>query len=195
MNKKVLGIVVAVSLIILIVLIVMVSLFLKSPKKEVIKKLDGGDISLTYTDDTNGLSISDLKPISDATGMKLDRADMFFDFSVSTDLMEANTMEYEISVKKDNNYSTVLDDNIRVYLEEQKGANYVNVFGPKTYNELEKKSSLGTKKGYMPVYKVKKTKSDIDNYRLRVWLYDKATVPAGAKQNVTMKVYVNGKAS
>ena len=74
MNKKVLGIVVAVSLIILIVLIVMVSLFLKSPKKEVIKKLDGGDISLTYTDDTNGLSISDLKPISDATNTDI-RAD------------------------------------------------------------------------------------------------------------------------
>ena len=112
----------------------MVSLFLKSPKKEVIKKLDGGDISLTYTDETNGISINDLKPISDAAGMKLDSADMFFDFSVSTDLMEANTMEYEISIKKDNNYSTVLDDNIRVYLEEQKGVNYVNVFGPKTYN-------------------------------------------------------------
>ena len=79
--------------------------------------------------------------------------------------------------------------------KEQKGTNYINVFGPKTYTELEKKSKLGTKKGYMPILKVKKTKSDIDNYRLRVWLYDKATIPTGAKQNVTMKVYVNGKAS
>lgn len=195
MNKKVFGIVAIVSIVILIVLIVMVSLFYKSPKKEIVKKVDGGDISLTYTDDINGLSVTDLKPISDAAGIKLDSADMFFDFSVATDLMEANNMEYEISIKKDSNYSTVVDDNIRVYLEEQKGTNYVKVFGPETYKELKEKNSFGTKAGYMPIAKVKKKSSEVDNYRLRVWLYDKASILEGAKQNITMKVYVNGKAS
>lgn len=195
MNKKVFGSVFLISIVILIVLIIMVSIFLNSPKKEKIKKIDGGDISLTYTDDINGLSIVDLKPISDAVGMKLDRADMFFDFSVSTDLIEANSLDYEISIKKDKDYSTTLDDNIRVYLEEQTGNSYKQVFGPKTYEEITKKSKIGTKSGYMPILKVKKTSSGIDSYRLRVWLSDKANIVEGAKQNITMKVYVTGKAN
>ena len=193
MNRKVWLYVGVISTITFFVLLICVSIFLNSPKEEKIKKLDGGDISLTYTDDINGLSMTNLRLISDAVGMKLDSADMFFDFSVATDLTEANEIDYEISIKKDTNYSTTIDENIRAYLEKQKGTNFVKVFGPETYEPLVKSNGL-TKKGYMPVYKEKVTTSGIDNYRLRVWVSDKAKIPKGAKQNITMKVYVNGKA-
>jgi len=193
MDKKAWLYIGGISAVIFLILIICISIFLNSPKEVKVKNLDGGDISLTYTDDINGLSLSNLKLVSDAVGMKLDSADMFFDFSVATNLTEANELEYEIAIKKDTNYSTTVDENIRVYLEKQKANGYVKVFGPETYDPLTKSNGL-TKKEYMPIYREKKTTGGIDNYRLRVWVSDKAKIPTGAKQNITMKVYINGKA-
>lgn len=195
MNKKVLNWCLCISFIIILILVILVVLFLKSPKEVVTKKLDGGNISLTYTDDFNGITVKKCVPLNDNRGMKLDSADLFFDFSVTSELKDADKIEYEISLKKEKTLSTTLDENIRVYLEEEKNNKYVGVFGPETYVEGNSKTELGTDAEYMPVLKVKKTTNSTDKYRLRVWLYDKAVFDKKAVQNITMKVYVNGKAS
>ncbi|MBQ6477243.1 MAG: hypothetical protein IJI43_02270 [Bacilli bacterium] len=195
MNKKVLNWCLCISFIIILILVILVVLFLKSPKEVVTKKLDGGNISLTYTDDFNGLTVKKCVPLNDNRGKTLDSADLFFDFSITSELKDANKIDYEISVKKDTTLSTTLDENIRVYLEEEKDDKYVPVFGPETYLEGTEKTKLGTDVGYMPILKVKKTANSTDKYRLRVWLYDKAVFDKKAIQTITMKVYVNGKAS
>ncbi len=195
MNKKVLNWCLCISFVIILVLVILVYSFYKTPKEVVTKKLNGGNISLTYTDDFNGLTIRKCVPLNDNRGMKLDSADMFFDFSVTTELDDADSIDYEISVQKDSSLSTTLDENIRVYLETVKNERYVNVFGPETYDPSTEKSKLGTDVGYMPIYQVNKTNNSTDKYRLRVWLYDKAVFDKRAVQNITMKVYVTGKAN
>lgn len=194
MDKKVFNWCLCISLIVILILVICVFMFLKSPKEVVTKKLDGGNISLTYTDEFNGITVRKCVPLSDARGIKLDSADLFFDFSVTSELKAADGLEYEISVKKDTALSTSLDENIKVYLEQEKDNGYVGVFGPEIYTEATSKSKLGTDVGYMPIYKVKKTSNSTDKYRLRVWLHDKAVFDKKAIQNITMKVYVNGKA-
>ncbi len=195
MNKKVLNLCLCISFVVILVLVISVYSFYKTPKEVVTKKLNGGNISLTYTDEFNGLTIRKCVPLNDNRGMKLDSADMFFDFSVTTELDDAESIDYEISVQKDSSLSTTLDENIRVYLETVKNERYVGVFGPEIYEPSTEKSKLGTDVGYMPVYKVNKTNNSTDKYRLRVWLYDKAVFDKRAVQNITMKVYVTGKAN
>ena len=195
MNKKVLNLCLCISFVVILVLVISVYSFYKTPKEVVTKKLNGGNISLTYTDEFNGLTIRKCVPLNDNRGMKLDSADMFFDFSVTTELDDAESIDYEISVQKDSSLSTTLDENIRVYLETVKNERYVGVFGPETYEHSTEKSKLGTDVGYMPVYKVNKTNNSTDKYRLRVWLYDKSVFDKRAVQNITMKVYVTGKAN
>lgn len=195
MNKKVLNWCLCISFIVILILVIMVVMFFKSPKEVVTKKLDGGNISLTYTDDFNGITVKKCVPLNDNRGKTLDSADLFFDFSITSELKDADKIDYEISLKKDSSLSTSLDENIRVYLEEEKDGRYVSVFGPETYVESTSKTKLGTDIGYMPVLKVRKTSNSTDKYRLRVWLYDKAVFDKKAVQNITMKVYVNGKAS
>ena len=184
-----------ISLILFVVLMTVVISFFKTPKEVKLEKLDGGSITLTYTDTFNGIQLLKVEPVNDSVGMKFDSADKFFDFSVNTTMKESNKINYEISIKKDSNESTTLDENIRIYLEKENNSKYVSVFGPETYTPLTKKTNIGTKSGYMVIYSGEKMKSGTDNFRLRVWLYDKAQFDKTAAQNITMNVSVSAKAS
>ena len=195
MNKRALYYSITISLIIGIVLILLVSVYFTSDKKIIYQKLEGGTVTLSYMDEFNGITISNASTTSDTIGMKLDGADQYFDFSIISKINEASKIDYEISVVKDTNKSTTIDDYIRVYLEKLVDGSYSSVFGPITYEPLAKDSSLGSKAGSMVLYKERKTKSGTDNYRLRVWLADNANIKKGARQNITLLVYVNGKAS
>ena len=97
--------------------------------------------------------------------------------------------------KKDSGNSTTIDENIKVYLEEEVNDKYTTVFGPSIYLESQEKTKLGTPKGNMVLYKVAKKANSTDKYRLRVWLSDTAVFDKKAVQNISVKVFVNGKAS
>lgn len=195
MNKRALYYSITISLIIGIVLILLVSVYFTSEKRVIYQKLEGGTVTLSYMDEINGISIDNASITSDAIGMTLDGADQYFDFSIISKLNEASKIDYEVSVIKDINKSTTIDDYVRVYLEKLIDGSYSSVFGPNTYEPITKESSLGSKAGSMILYKERKTKSGTDNYRLRVWLSDSANIKKGSRQNITLLVYVNGKAS
>ena len=195
MNKRAVYYSVTISLIIGIALILLVSVYFTSDKKVIYQKLEGGTVTLSYMDEFNGITIANASTTSDVIGMKLDGADQYFDFSVITKINEASKIDYEISVVKDINKSTTIDDYVRVYLEKLVDGSYSSVFGPNTFEPITKDSSLGSKMGSMILYKERKTKSGTDNYRLRVWLSDSANIKKGSRQNITILVYVNGKAS
>jgi len=195
MNKRALYYSITISLIIGIVLILLVSIYFTSDKKVIYQNLEGGRVTLSYMDEFNGITISNASTTSDSKGMKLDGADQYFDFSIITKINEASKIDYEISVVKDVNKSTTIDDYVRVYLEKLIDGSYSSVFGPVTYEPLTRKSSLGSKSGSMVLYKERRTMSGTDNYRLRVWLSDEAKIKAGSRQDITLLVYVNGKAT
>ena len=195
MNKRVFNWCLVISFLVILFIITIVYFYFKGPKEVVWTKKDGGNISLTYTDEFNGLTIKNCVPLKDNVGMTLNRADMFFDFSITTEVIEADKMDYEISIKKDSGNSTTVDENIKVYLEEEVNDKYSSVFGPSTYTESTEKTKLGTPKGNMVLYKVTKKANSTDKYRLRVWLSDTAVFDKKAVQNISVKVFVNGKAS
>ncbi len=195
MNKRVFNWSLCASILVILILLIALLIFYNSPKEVVTKKLDGGSINLTYTDEFNGITVNKCVPLNDNRGKIMDSADLFFDFSVTSELLDADVINYEISLKKDTALSTTLDENIRVYLEKEKDGKYITAFGPETYEESNSKTKLGTDVGYMPILKVKKTSNSTDKYRLRVWLSDRAIVDKKALQKITMKVYVTGKAS
>ena len=133
-----------ISIVLFIVLISVVISFYNTSKKVKLEKMDGGSITLTYTDSFSGIQLLKVEPVNDSVGMKFDSADKFFDFSVNTSMEQANKINYEISIKKDSKESTTLDENIRIYLEKENNSKYVSVFGPETYTPLTKKTNIGT---------------------------------------------------
>lgn len=193
-SKNVIWGLVGISFLMVVILILAFVIFFNSPKEIKQETVDAGNVSMTYTDDINGLSITNAVPTTDQNGMIQSSADQYFDFTVNVDITEANAVDYEIAVIKDTKTSTAMDENIKVYLEQQKSGSYVKVDSPKTLKFSTKKSKLGSPKNSMVIATVTKKKSTVDNYRLRMWLSDQTVLTEGAVQNYTIKVLVNGKA-
>ena len=160
--------------------------------KVVVKDKLGGDVYLKYVGNTNGLTLLNASPMSDQLGALQDGDNKYFDFSVEVDLDEADFVEYEIAIVKDKSFSNIPDNEVKFYLEEENSGSFSKVFGPSEFKPLEKKTELGTDKGDMVLYTVKKADSGTINYRLRMWMSETSTMPVG---NYSVEVSINGKAN
>lgn len=157
------------------------------------EELSGGEVSLTYTDEENIFSITQAVPMSDEAGKLQDGADKYFDFTVSTDINNANNIEYSIILLKDETMSTTLNENIRIYLERQSSGAYEEAFGPGVFvSNIRDEEYHGDA---MTILKVKNKKTTKDNYRLRMWVADGAAITPEEIQNYSVKIIVKGKAS
>ena len=152
----------------------------------------GGDVYLKYVGNTNGLTLLNASPMSDQLGALQDGDNKYFDFSVEVDLDEADFVEYEIAIVKDKSFSNIPDNEVKFYLEEENSGSFSKVFGPSEFKPLEEKTELGTDKGDMVLYTVKKADSGTINYRLRMWMAETSTMPVG---NYSVEVSINGKAN
>ena len=175
---------------ILITLIVIGFVVFNNRTEKVIEEEENGaSIVLNYTSNVSGLQIKNATPQADGEGIKTMKEGEIFDFSVDVLLDNAASVEYEISAIKDLTNSTISNDDIRIYLEKEKSGTYTKVFGPDKFTPLKKKSDLGSQKGSMVLLDVKKTNSNSDNYRLRMWLSEKAQVSNGT---YAVDIEVNG---
>lgn len=156
------------------------------------ENLSGGDISLTYSDEENLFVIENAVPTSDIVGTKYDSAELFFDFTVKTELEDANSISYDVILVKDDISSTALNENIKVYLEKQNNGTYVKVIDPMVFKPNLNDVELGN--DIMKVYTYTKNKSGNDNYRLRIWVSDTAVFDASDVQNFGVKVALRGTA-
>lgn len=193
-SKGVLFGIIGVSVLLVVILVLAFVIFFTSPKEVKEEVINAGDVSMTYTDDFNGLSITNTVPVADDVGKTLEGADQYFDFTISTNVLSSATVEYEIALVKNKAISTISDNDIRIYLEKQSSGSYVNVFGPENFAGIDKKSKIGSPKGSMIVSKVTNEENITENYRLRMWLSDKSQVSTDVIQNYTVEVIVNGRA-
>lgn len=189
-SKKI--VIICIVIVLLVVSIVVGTFVINNarPVDVIEETLDGGEISLTYTDDENLFVIENAIPTSDMVGTTLDSAELFFDFTVRTVLEEANYVEYEVLLVKDEAISTAANQNIKVYLEKEKSGAYSKVIEPMVFETNIENKEFGT--SVMSVYKQKKTTNGNDNYRLRLWVSDTAVFSEGEVQNFGVKVAIKG---
>ena len=167
-------------------------LFYGEPKNIEYDEVSGGEISMTYTDDKNVFAITNGIKMSDAEGMIQDASDKFFDFSINTDISNANNLEYSIILVKDETLSTALDENVKIYLEKEVSGSYSEVTGPIVFSSNMKDSELGEA---MTIYKGTNKNNKTENFRLRMWISDTAEVISEQIQNYSVKIMVDGKAN
>ena len=148
---------------------------------------NGGNVVLNYTNNVSELRIDNMIPTTDSVGIQSLEDGSYYDFSVDVALDNATAIEYEITAIKDKKYSNISDDDIHIYLEQEKSGTFTKVFGPEPFTPLKSNSELGSKTGEMVLFKTEKTKSSVDNYRLRMWLSDKSVLTSGSF-SITIKV-------
>jgi len=193
-SNKFLIIVISLSVLFLGCIIAAFILFKNTPEKVINKTLDGGEVSLSYSDESNMFTINNFSPTSDITGKKLDSADKYFDFTVSTYFNEADEIEYEIYIKKFSTDNLINDGDIKFYLEKQKKGTYKSVFEPSVFNPLEEESVLGTDADSMVLYSEVEDKDTTDNYRLRMWASDTSKIDVTKVKEFSVEIGISAKA-
>lgn len=174
-NGKLYFILIALLLIVLLVIGISAVAVTVTKKGDKVNTITTGNISLDYAEDNNGITITNAMPTTDATGKTLSKNNEYFDFNVISTISGSANITYEISAVKSSN-STLDNNDVKLYLEKNQLGKYVEVMEPTKFKPLTSKSDIGSEKGTMILYKETVNKTTTDNYRLRMWLSDKAKV-------------------
>ena len=170
-NEKKLIIIIALLIFIITVIGVSVATVTYTKQSNNINTISTGNIYLNYTEDTNGISITDAYPLTDEVGKTLTNENQYFDFSVSATLSGDVVAKYEIAAIKESS-STLSNDEVKLYLEKKVNDKYEEVMAPQNYIPLTESTSLGTEVGSMLLDSASVSKSEVFQYRLRMWVAD-----------------------
>ncbi len=197
-SKKILISLLLITLLVVFVISFSFATFVKT-EGGINNTIQSGEISMNYIEKTNGISIENALPTSDKDGMAQLGENEYFDFIVNSKLVGDIKAIYEIAAIKDEN-STIPDNEVRLYLEQEKSGTYTKVMAPKNFIPSPKETKIGTPKGAMVLKRVvkkrgKKNKDKVvryaDNYRLKMWLDQNA--PIAEARTYTVKINVYGK--
>lgn len=195
-SKKIFILLLLVTLLVVFVISFSFAVFVKT-EEGVDNTIESGEISMNYLEKTNGISIENAMPTSDEVGVKQLGENEYFDFTVNSKLVGDVKIVYEIAAIKDVN-STIPDNEIRLYLEQEKSGTYTKVMEPKNFIAESKDTKIGTPKGAMVLKKVTKEREEddsdklvkyVDNYRLRMWLGENASISDVRTYAVKVNVY------
>ena len=174
-NGKLYFILLALLLVVLLAIGISAVAVTVTKKGDKVNTITTGNISLDYTEDTNGITITNAMPLTDAAGKKLSGTDQYFDFSVISTITGQANITYEISALKLAK-STLDDKDVKLYLERKESGVYKEVMKPTTFSPLASKSDIGSEEGTMILYKDIVKSSQTDHYRLRMWLDENAKI-------------------
>ena len=193
-SKQILLSVLGVAILIVAVVGISFAAFSFSKAGTTANTIKTGTITMSYTEPTNGINLTDALPITDTAGKALSGANNTFDFSVSATIAGTTTINYAITAVKGDG-CTVADDGVKVYLTDQENA---EILAPTKITELTTTAEDNAAGAPTGQYVLKTgtygtAGTTTDKYRLRMWVADDYTAPA-TSQKYILKVNVYGKA-
>ena len=190
-NKVNILIVLALLILIVVVIGIAVTSFFFTTKNQKHNTINSGNISLQYTEDTNGITITDAMPMTDATGKKLSGVGEYFDFSILSTISGNAKIDYEVSAEKVGD-CTLTNDEVRLYLGQEKDGIYESIMEPKAFTPISEKTSAGTPEGAMLLDSGSFTGNDDVHYRLRMWVAEDTEI-SELSRRFAVQVLVNAK--
>ena len=192
-SKQILVSILGVAILIVAVVGISFAAFSYSKTGTTTNTITTGTITMSYTEPTNGINLTDALPITDTVGKALTGTNNVFDFTVATTVKGTATISYAITAVKDS-ASNVADAGVKVYLTDQKDA---QILAPTKVSALTKTASNEASGAPTGQYILKTgtiTASTTTAYRLRMWVADDYAAPS-TSQKYILKVNVYGKAN
>ena len=171
-SKQILLSVLGVAILVVAVVGISFAAFSYSKTGEVKNTITTGTITMTYTEPTNGINLTDALPITDDAGKALKGDGKTFDFTVGATVAGTTTINYVITAVKDAT-SDLPDTGVKVYLTSTSGETETAVLGPKLVSQLDKTVAGNDAGAPADQYVLKTgtyTATGTDNYRLRMWV-------------------------
>ena len=196
-SKQVLLSVLGVAILIVAVVGVSFAAFTYSKTGEKVNTITTGTITMSYSEDTNGINLTDALPMTDNVGKALSEENQYFDFTVSADVTGTTTINYAITATKEAE-STIPDTGVKVYLTDMGTSDTpVDDYAtPKKVSELSKTASdvSGAPDDHYLLHSGTFSATTSNQYRLRMWVADDYSAPS-VSQTYKLRVNVYGTAA
>ena len=206
-SKQVLLSVLGVAILVVAVVGVSFAAFSYSRTGEEVNTITTGTITMNYTDDSNGINLTNAMPMSDGDGKKLTGENNVFDFTVSATISGSGTTNIDyaiIAAPEDGN--TLNDNDIKVWLTDTSDVGQGNTASnPVVLNTLPASSTTSATTGspdssddYVLKSGTFSGTGGSDSYRLRMWVdYNAPSMAGDVASQLTYQLRVNvyGKAA
>ena len=180
-------------IIILVILILGISFaaIFYSKTGEEVNKVTTGTMTMSYSENTNGINLDNAYPMSDDIGMALNDENQYFDFTVSATLGGNVIINYAITATKESD-STLPDSAIKVYLTDTDD-NERQVLAPTKISDLDitDNNVSSAPNGQYLLSSGNFSQTGSHNYRLRMWVADDYVVQEEI-MNYKLRVNVYG---
>ncbi len=194
-SKQVLLSVLGVAILVVAVVGVSFAAFSYSKTGEKVNTITTGTITMSYSETTNGINLTNALPMSDGVGMTLSQENQYFDFTVSATISGTTTINYAITATKEMPDSNIPDTGVKVYLTDMDGDADSQIKAPTLVSDLSKTSSdeSGAPDDQYLLHSDSFAATSSHDYRLRMWVAEDYAAPA-TSQTYKLRVNVYGRA-
>ena len=189
-SKQILLSVLGVAILVVAVVGVSFAAFSYSKTGEKVNTITTGTITMSYSETTNGINLTDALPMTDEVGKALKDENQYFDFTVKADITGDTTINYAITATKESD-STLPEDGVKLYLTNMDNTADTQILAPTKFNAIPKTGAgeaSGAPQDQAKLHTGTFTASATHAYRLRMWVADDYEVSGTSK---TFKVRVN----
>ena len=194
-SKQVLLSVLGVAILVVAVVGVSFAAFTYSKTGEKLNTITTGTITMSYSETTNGINLTNALPMTDVVGKALDEENQYFDFTVSATISGNTTINYAVTATKESD-STIPDTGVKVYLTDMDETADTQIVAPTLVSDLPKTSSdqSGAPDDQYKLTSNTFNASSSHAYRLRMWVDENYAAPS-TTQTYKLRVNVYGKAN
>ena len=195
-SKQVLLSVLGVAILVVAVVGVSFAAFSYSKTGEKVNTITTGTITMSYSEDTNGINLIDALPMTDEQGKALAGENNVFEFTVGATITGTTTINYAVTATKEAGSS--LDDTaVKVYLTDITSGGDTQVLAPTKVSALTKTGNSEASGAPSNQYKLTSgtfTNTTTRKYRLRMWVADDYS-SLGTSGTYKLRVNVYGAAA
>ena len=190
-SKQVLLSVLGVAILVVAVVGVSFAAFTYSKAGEKVNTITTGTITMSYSEDTNGINLKDALPMTDEQGKALAGENNVFEFTVSANITGTTTINYAVTATKEPD-STLDDTSVKVYLTDITSGGDAEVLAPTKVSGLGKTASdvSGAPNDQYKLTSGTFNTTASKKYRLRMWVADDySTLTTSGTYKLRVNVY------
>ncbi len=189
-KKKLLISILGIILLVIAVVGISYAAFNYSKEGEKINTITTGNIIMSYKEKNNGINIVEAEPMDDSDGKILNSEDAMFDFTITASIGPDTIINYAITASKEEG-TNLKDEYVKVYLTSVNDE--IEELAPTKISDLPLSDTVkqtGAPKGQRVLKQGTITKSEVTNYRLRMWISSEEEI-VREKEDQTYKLRVN----
>lgn len=156
---------------------------------EKVNRVTTGTMTMSYSENTNGINLTNAYPMTDDIGRNLNDTNQYFDFTVNATIGGNVIIDYVVTATKEGD-STLPDNAVKVYLTNLNSGTESQVLAPTKVSDLQitYQNTAGAPDGQYVLFYSTFSQTEARNYRLRMWVASDYVLPSFSQ---TYKLRVN----